>query len=48
MIAEASGHPSYMTLENTLTAFSTTAARCFFFTIALPAMFKFQFALSAI
>jgi hypothetical protein len=47
MIAEVSGHPTYMTLENTPYRILTTAEP-FLFTIALPAMLKFQFALSAI
>jgi hypothetical protein len=48
MIAEVSGPRTYMTLEEcAVTAFSTTALP-FLFTIAPPAILKFQFALSAI
>ena len=48
MIAKASGLPIYMTLENMPYRILTTADLPFLFTIALPAMLKFQFALSAI
>lgn len=48
MIAEVSGHRTYMILENTPYRILTTADLPFLFTIALPAMLKFQFALSAI
>jgi hypothetical protein len=48
MIAEVSGRPTYMTLENTRYRILTTADLLFLFTIELPAMLKFQFALSAI
>jgi hypothetical protein len=42
------GHPTYMTLKNMPYAFSRPLTCPFLFTIALPAMLKFQFALSAI